>query len=155
MNRNWQTHGIKRNVVSYLKLLGWCYRQIGQLDKWNKRSDIVAMWFPRCVCVCVCVCVYACICSVMSESLWSHSRANCIVNIHLPVCFSFVPFMKSMLVTQSFLTLWKPMVSSLSGRSVHRILKTRILERGCRFLLQGSSWPRDWSHIFCISCIGS
>ena len=25
---------------------------------------------------------------------------------------------------------------------------------GCHFLLQRSSWPRDWTHISCISCIG-
>ena len=27
--------------------------------------------------------------------------------------------------------------------------------KGCHFLLQGSSWPRDWSLVSCVSCIGN
>ena len=42
---------------------------------------------------------------------------------------------------------------SPSGSSVYGILQARIL--GCHFLLHGSSCPRNWTHISCVSCISS
>ena len=41
------------------------------------------------------------------------------------------------LVTQSCLTLCNPIDCSSPGSSVHGISQTRILEKGCHFLLQG------------------
>ena len=35
-----------------------------------------------------------------------------------------------------------------------RILQARILEQIVAFFFRGSSWPRDWTHISFISCIG-
>ena len=40
------------------------------------------------------------------------------------------------------------------GSSVHGILRARILEWGCHFLLQGCSRPRDRTQVSCVSCIG-
>ena len=37
--------------------------------------------------------------------------------------------------------------------SVHGILQARILEWVAIFYSRGSSWPRDWTHISCVSCI--
>ena len=40
------------------------------------------------------------------------------------------------------------------GSSVHGIFQTRILHRAAISYSRGSSWPRDQTQIFCISCIG-
>ena len=55
--------------------------------------------------------------------------------------------------TQSCLTLCDPMDYSPPGFSVHGIFQARILERVVMPSSRGSSWPRDWSHISCVSCI--
>ena len=47
-----------------------------------------------------------------------------------------------------------PMCCSLPGSSVHGIPKARILERVAISFSRGSSWPRDWTHISWVSCIG-
>ena len=52
---------------------------------------------------------------------------------------------------QSCLTLCDPMDYSPPGSSVHRIFKARILEWVTISFSRGSSWPRDWTHIFCIA----
>ena len=55
---------------------------------------------------------------------------------------------------QSCPTLCNPMDYSPPGSSVHRIFQARILEWVAIFYSRGSSWPRDWTHISCVSCIG-
>ena len=55
--------------------------------------------------------------------------------------------------TQSCPTLCDPMDYSPPGFSVHGIFQARILERVVMPSARGSSWPRDWSHISCVSCI--
>ena len=57
-------------------------------------------------------------------------------------------------VAQSYLTLWGPMDCSLPGFSAHGIFQATILERGAISYSRGSSRPRDWARISCISCIG-
>ena len=52
------------------------------------------------------------------------------------------------LVTSDF---WKPMDCSPSGSSVHGISQARMLEWVAISFSRGSSWPRDWTHIFCIA----
>ena len=47
-----------------------------------------------------------------------------------------------------------PMDYSLPGSSVHGILQPRILEWVAMPSSRGSSRPKDWTHISCISCIG-
>ena len=55
---------------------------------------------------------------------------------------------------QSCLTLCSPMDGSPPGFSVHIISQARILAYVAVTLSRGSFWPRDWTHISCISCIG-
>ena len=43
---------------------------------------------------------------------------------------------------------------NLPGSSVHGILQARILERVALPSFRGSSRPRDWTLVFCISCVG-
>ena len=57
-------------------------------------------------------------------------------------------------VTQSYLTLWDPMDCGMTGFSVHGIFQARILERVAISYSRGSSQPRNWTHVCCISCIG-
>ena len=57
-------------------------------------------------------------------------------------------------VAQSCLTLWDPMDCSLPGFSVHGILQARVLEWVTISFSRGSSQPRNWTHISCVSCIG-
>ena len=59
----------------------------------------------------------------------------------------------SCLVTQSRLTLYDPLnCSSPPGSSVQGIFQARILEWVATSSSKGSSWPRDWTHISCVSC---
>ena len=43
---------------------------------------------------------------------------------------------------------------SLPGSSVHGISQARVLEQVAIFSSRGSSRPRDWTHVSCVSCIG-
>ena len=58
------------------------------------------------------------------------------------------------LVTQSCPTLFDSMDCNPPGSSVHGILQARILEWVAISFSRGSSWHRDWTRTFCISCIG-
>ena len=55
---------------------------------------------------------------------------------------------------QSCLTLCDPMDCSPPGSSVHGISQARILEWVTISFTKRSSWPRDQTHISCVSCIG-
>ena len=54
---------------------------------------------------------------------------------------------------QSCPTLCDPMDYSPPGSSVHGILQSRILEWVATPSCRGSSWPRDWTRISCVSSI--
>ena len=56
-------------------------------------------------------------------------------------------------VSQQCLTLCDPLDCSLPGSSVHGIFQARILEWVAISFSRGSSQPRDWTHVSCISCI--
>ena len=58
-------------------------------------------------------------------------------------------------VTKSCLTQSDPMDCSPPGSSVHGIFQARILEQVAIPFPRGSSWCRDWTHVSCVSCIGS
>ena len=58
-------------------------------------------------------------------------------------------------VSQLCLTLCNPMDFSPPGSSVHGTFQARILELVASFYSRGSSQPRDWTCISCVSCIGS
>ena len=55
------------------------------------------------------------------------------------------------LVAQLCLTLCGPIDCSLQGSSAHEILEARILEWVAIFFSRGSSWPRDWTLVSCIT----
>ena len=55
---------------------------------------------------------------------------------------------------QLYLTLCEPLDCSLPGSSVHGIFQARILDRVAISFSRGSSWPRDWTHVPCGSCVG-
>ena len=63
------------------------------------------------------------------------------------------PAMHACLVAQSCLTLSNPLGYSLPGSSDHRIFQARILEWVVVSFSRASSWPRDWTWIFCVSCV--
>ena len=48
----------------------------------------------------------------------------------------------------------RPIDCSLSGSSIHEILRERILEWIAISFSKGSSRPRDGTHVSCISCFG-
>ena len=54
-------------------------------------------------------------------------------------------------VAQLYLTLCRPMDCNPSGSSVHGILQARILEWVAICFSRGSSWPRDWTWVSCIT----
>ena len=47
-----------------------------------------------------------------------------------------------------------PMDCCLPGSSVHGIFQARILKWFAISYSRGSSWPRNWNHVSCVSCIG-
>ena len=53
-------------------------------------------------------------------------------------------------VAQLCLTLWDPVIYSLTGFSVHGILQTRILQWVAIPFSRRSSRPRDWAQVSCI-----
>ena len=58
------------------------------------------------------------------------------------------------LVTQSCPTLCESMDSSPPNSSVHGLFPIRILDWIVMSFSRESSWLRDQTHVFCISCIG-
>ena len=57
-------------------------------------------------------------------------------------------------VVRSCLTLCSHMYCSLAGSSAHGIIQARILEWGAISYSRGSSWPRNRTCVYCISCTG-
>ena len=55
---------------------------------------------------------------------------------------------------QSYPTFCNPMDWDPPGSSVHGILHTRILELVAISSAKESSWPRDWTRVSYVSCIG-
>ena len=52
----------------------------------------------------------------------------------------------------SVMSLCNPLDCSLPGSSVHGIIQTRILEWVAISSSRGSSPPRDWTRVSCVSC---
>ena len=57
----------------------------------------------------------------------------------------------TVLVAQSYPTVWDPVNCSLPGSSVHEILQARILEWVAIPFSRGSSWPKDQIWVSCIA----
>ena len=114
-----------------------CFYLLAIMNKWTwmcKYLFEILPWILRCV--------------PGSEIAGSHgsSTFNFLRNFHACVLCA-----KSL---QSCLTLCDPMDCSTPGSSVLRIIQARILEWVAMPSFRGSSRPRDWTHIFCISCLG-
>jgi len=71
--------------------------------------------------------------------------------LNSPPYFIFPMWAKAL---QSRPTLWDPMDCSPPGSSVQGIFQARTLVWVAISFSRGSSWPRNWTHISCISCIG-
>ena len=69
-------------------------------------------------------------------------------------CLEFVTLYMHAKSLQSCPTLCDPMHCSQPDSSVHGILQARILEWVAVPSCRGSSWPRDWTCVSYISCIG-
>ena len=67
------------------------------------------------------------------------------------------PILRHLCMLSHFSPVWffcDPVDCSLPGSSVHGILQAKILEWVAMPSSRGSSWPRDWSLISHVSCIG-
>ena len=73
----------------------------------------------------------------MHEKMQNQTASGC--QPHMCIC------------AQLRLTLCDSMDCSLPGSTVHGIFQARILEWVAVSFSQGPSWPRDWTHIICIS----
>ena len=69
--------------------------------------------------------------------------------LHLLLCVH-----ACMLSHFSHVWLCNPVGSSPPGSSVHGILQARILKWVTMPFSSGSFWPRDQTHVSCVSCIG-
>ena len=70
------------------------------------------------------------------------------------ICFGVCVCVWTCSVTQLYLTLCNPMDSSLPGSSIHGIFLARVLEWVAISFSRLSSWPRDWTWVSSIPCIG-
>ena len=70
--------------------------------------------------------------------------------LHVPACH----LLCASSVAQSCPTLCDPVDCSPPGSSVHGITQARILEWAAISCSRESFWPRDQTHISCISCTG-
>ena len=76
-------------------------------------------------------------------------------NISFDLCNNFVSVLVLYVkLLQSYPTVCDPMDCSLEGTTVHGMLHARILEWVAISSSKGSSWPRDWTHVSYVSCIG-
>ena len=57
-------------------------------------------------------------------------------------------------VAQACLTIWDGVNCGPLGSSVHGIFQAKLLEWVAISCSRGSSWPRDQTHLSCISCLG-
>ena len=73
----------------------------------------------------------------------------CFMYVHTHMCTSHI---SACWVVSNFL--WPHGLYSLPDSSVHGIFQARILEWVTVFYSRGSPWPRDLTHVSCISCIG-
>ena len=68
-------------------------------------------------------------------------------------CYSFQEYPPVCAQPISHIQLWDSMDDSPPCSSIPGIFQARILEQ-VAIPFRGSSWPRDWICIFCLSCIG-
>ena len=100
---------------------------------------------------------------IASHSLFFHLLNWNIVDLQCCVSFRYITSWFSLYiyicmcvcsVAQWYLTLCDPMGCNMPGLSVHRIFQARILEWVAISSCRVSSWPKDQTHVSCISCNG-
>ena len=105
-----------------------------------------------CVNAFVCMFVNIVIVAVKIEVSWQWNE-GLFLNLFLILsCYALIVCV--CLSLQSVVTLCNPVDCSLSGSSAHGIFQARILEWVSISSSRGSSWHRDWTHVFCIACVG-
>ena len=78
----------------------------------------------------------------------------CLKYLSTSILVSSLLACSQVLVSQLCLTLCDPMDCSQPGSSVRGISQGRILEWVAVPFSRRSSWPRDWTYVFWVSCIG-
>ena len=94
-----------------------------------------------CICVCVYICVYVCVCICVYVCVY--------ICVYVCVCIYVCVCVCLLSCIQLFATPWT--VACQAPLSIG-ILQTRILECVAISSSRGSSWPRDW---ICLSCVSS
>ena len=94
---------------------------------------------------------YECFKITWKEYMWIYRYARICKYKDMCMCDSVVELCAKSL--QLCLTLCDPLDCRPPGSSVHRILQARILELVAIPFSRGSSRPRDWTCISCVSCI--
>ena len=113
------------------------------------------------VSMCVHMCMHMCVCVHILNIIMLHTRGRT-KRILWELCLGaelegpewFWRIRVSCLVTKLYKTLCDPMDYSLPDSSVRGISQTRIVEWGAISFSRESSWPRNRTHVFCVSCIG-
>ena len=82
-----------------------------------------------------------------------HDWATSVCVCCLKYCTLKMQLKRVSMCAQSCPTLCDPLDCSLPDLSVCGIIQARILEWVAISSSRGSSWPRDWTHDSCISCI--
>ena len=91
---------------------------------------------------------------VAKSWMWQRDRTHMLFPLLLSQNSIWTSLVEIVLVAQSCSALCNPVDCSLLGFSVHGILQARTLERVAMPFCRGSCWPRDQTHVSCVSCIG-
>ena len=123
---------------------------------------LIVLWVPvkgmraNCMCVCMCMYVFLCFYALFSISFKSHlfpPSVLCKTFLStLSVCVCVCVCMRACMLShvQLFAILY---TVTWLGSSVHGIFEARILD-WVAISSRGSSRPRNWTHMSCVSCIG-
>ena len=143
------------SAVTLVPLTPKCYRPIGP------RQMLCTRWVYKCCAVLSCSVVFPyfraqnalvfMVCEVLLFPRSPSGTDSCVcvcvrARVHAHVLCS---------VAQLCPTLCYSMCCSLPSSSVHEIFLAGILEWIAISSSRGSSWPRDWTHFFCASYLGS
>ena len=94
------------------------------------------------------------VCEFTWQALYGTNRKE-YISLHITCCWSSSSYgsrRTQCVCAQSCLTLCNPMDCSFPGFSAHGISQVSILEWVAISSSRGSSWPRNWTHISCVSC---
>ena len=112
-----------------------CFRKVNMAQEWgNKNESGMSSW-------------------ASAGTYLTRSEMHGKVSRHGPKAVSYLLMCS---VTQPCpIVCNSPMDWHAPGSAVHGIFQARTLECVAISSSRGSSWPKDWTHLSCISCIGS